>query len=184
MRTAAAKALGELKDERALWVIVATLKLRDETTAERQAELEKLRQAASAAWRKIGDPLGKGGAALEMSEAALAQKLQDARDQDVHPRLTGDLSYETPEALIEVLKELIAASEEVSWAKLENREPMLAGYFRTYDQRHAVAGKVGTELARKLGRDGVARVLETDLKGHAAIRNWWMAAGIVGGGPT
>ena len=49
VRTAAAKSLGELKDDRALWVIVATLKLRDETTPERQAELEKLRQAASAA---------------------------------------------------------------------------------------------------------------------------------------
>jgi HEAT repeat protein len=177
VRTAAAKTLGDLKDPRALWVIVGTLKLRDETTPERQAGLERLRQAASAAWRKIGDPLGKGANALEMSEAALAQQTLHDHDQDVHPRLAGELTHESEQDLIGILKELITASEEVSWAKLENREPMLAAYFKTYDQRREAAEKVGAELVqRKLD---LRQILADDLGNHAAIRNWWNSAGLL-----
>jgi hypothetical protein len=179
VRTAAAKSLGELKDDRALWVIVATLKLRDETTPERQAELEKLRQAASAAWRKIGDPLGKGINPLEMTEAALAQQMLEARNEDVHPRLGGEISYESDEDLIGILKELITASEEVSWAQLESREPMLPAYFKTYDRRRGVAEQIGAELVKRRGAAGLQQVLETDLGNYGAIRNWWNAPGLL-----
>ena len=180
VRTAAAKTLGDLKDPRALWVIVGTLKLRDETTPERQVGLEKLRQAASAAWRKIGDPLGKGGNnSLEMSEAALAQQVLQDHDHDVHPRLAGELTYESEQDLIGVLKEMITASEEVSWAKLENREPMLTAYFKTYDQRREAAEKVGTELLRRKGASDLRQILANDLGNHAAIRNWWNSAGLI-----
>ena len=51
-------ALGQIRDPRALWVFVAILKLRDETTAERQFQLEQLRQAAALGMHRIGDPLG------------------------------------------------------------------------------------------------------------------------------
>ena len=179
VRTAAAKTLGDLKDPRALWVIVGTLKLRDETTPERQAALERLRQAASAAWRKIGDPLGKGNNALAMSEAALAQQVLQDHAHDVHPRLLGELTYESEQDLIGVLKEVITASEEVSWAKLENREPMLAAYFKTYDQRREAAEKVGAELARRRGASDLQKILAAELNDHGAIRNWWNAAGLL-----
>jgi HEAT repeat protein len=180
VRTAAARALGELKDQRALWVIVGTLKLRDETTPERQAALEKLRQAASVAWRKIGDPLGKGTNALEMSEAALAQQAMQDQELEVHPRLAGELADEPDENLITVLRELITASEEVSWSKLENREAMLPAYFRSYDRRRETAEKVGAELLRRRGMGGLEQIM-SEIGNYAAIRNWWNAAGLFSG---
>src|SRR5262245_54756225 len=54
VRSAAAGALGQIKDTKAIWILVQTLKLRDETTAERQAELDELRHATSKALHKIG----------------------------------------------------------------------------------------------------------------------------------
>lgn len=180
VRTAAAKALGELKDPRALWVIVGTLKLRDESTPERQAALEELRQAASIAWRKIGDPLAKGNGEVHLNldepgDSAAAP----AEDVETHPKLTGDLSYLSEQELIGVLKEIVAASEEVSWAKLENRQPMLSSWFNGYDRRRQAAETVGTELHRRGGKAVLRQILERDLGSYAAIQNWWSAAGLM-----
>jgi len=133
VRTAAAKALGELKDERAIWVLVGTLKLRDETTPERHAALEELRNATTLAMRKIGAPLAAKPAAPRGGvEAAGAQKKEEPGGAEIHPRLVGDISLLTHAELIAVLKELIAASEEISWANLERREPMLPAWFGSH----------------------------------------------------
>ena len=175
MRTAAATALGQLKDGRAVWVMVGTLKMRDETTPERQAMLEKLRQATTLALHKIGDPLATkaGVTAASSAEAALRQAEENLRSADTHPRLIGELKLLTEPELVGVLKELVSAIEEISWAGLENREPMLAGYFKSYEQRSQIAELVGRELHQRGGKTLLQRVLSRDLSGHATITNWW-----------
>lgn len=174
VRTAAARALGELRDPRALYVMVATLKLRDETTPERQAALEELRQAATLAMKKIGDPLAtKGRSAAGAAEEAVAQAELRITETEAHPRLLGDLGLLTERELVEVLKDLMAASEEVSWAKLERREPMLPAWFQTYDQRRRTAEAVGAELHRRGGPALLQQVFERDLGRYAAVSNWW-----------
>jgi HEAT repeat protein len=178
VRTAAATALGLLKDSRAVWVLVGTLKMRDETTPERQSELEKLRQAATLALHKIGDPLAaKAAAAANSAEVLLAQAEQGLAGSEIHPKLIGDLSLVTDGELVGVLKELVNASEEISWANLESREPMLAAWFKTYDQRAAVARTVGEELHRRGGLARMKEVFEGELGSYGAISNWWSGVG-------
>jgi len=176
VRTSAATALGQIKDARAVWVLVATLQMRDETTPDRQTALEQLRNATHLALRKIGDPLAVKAAPLtvaQFAEAALAEAERKLIDAGVHPRLVGDVKLLNATELVEVLKELINASEEISWAKLESREPMLAAYFKTYEQRSSVAETIGRELKRRGGPALLKQVLEEQLGGHAAIANWW-----------
>src|SRR6185295_10852749 len=86
VRSAAATALGLLKDSRAVWVLVGTLKMRDETTPERQVELDKLRHATTLALHKIGDPLAaKTGVPTNGAEALLAVAEQGLTGSEVHP---------------------------------------------------------------------------------------------------
>ena len=179
VRTAAATALGLLKDVRAVWALVGTLKLRDETTPERQAELDKLRHATNLALHKVGDPFAakQAGTASDPAAALLAQAEQKLSEGNVHPKLIGDLSLITDAELMGVLKEVISASEEVSWANLETREPMLAGWFKTYDLRAGVARSVGEELHRRGGTTLMKQVFERDLNGYTAISNWWSGIG-------
>jgi len=179
VRTAAATALGLLKDVRAVWGLVGTLKLRDETTPERQAELEKLRHATSLALHKVGDPFAakQQTAVPEGVATALAQVEERLSEGDVHPKLIGDLSLVSDGELIGVLRELISASEEISWANLESREPMLAGWFKTYDLRAGIARTVGEELHRRGGTTLMRQVFERDLNGYGAMSNWWSGIG-------
>src|SRR5206468_6576092 len=169
-------------DPRAVWVLVATLQMRDETTPERQAALELLRQATTLALRKIGDPLtAKPAAAPPTREASAGDEPEEKTEakpeaetgSKLHPRLTGDLRPLTNEELVEVLKELVQASEEISWAKLESREPLLPEYLVTYDQRARTAETVGKEFHRRGGRALMKEVLDRQLAGHVAISNWW-----------
>jgi len=178
VRTAAATALGLIKDSRAVWVLVGTLKMRDETTPERQADLEKLRQATTLALHKIGDPLAaKAAAAAGSPEALLAQAEQALVSSEIHPKLIGALNLVTDAELTGVLKELVNASEEISWANLESREPMLAAWFKTYDQRAGVARTVGEELHRRGGIARMKDVFERELASYGAISNWWNGVG-------
>ena len=179
VRTAAATALGLLKDVRAVWGLVGTLKLRDETTPERQAELDKLRHATSIALHKVGDPFAAKSqtSASDPVAAALAQAEEKLSKGDVHPKLIGDLSLVTDTELVGVLREVISASEEVSWANLESREPMLAAWFKSYDLRADVARTIGEELHRRGGTTLMRQVLERDLTGYGAISNWWSGIG-------
>jgi HEAT repeat protein len=178
VRTAAATALGQIKDARAVWVLVGTLQMRDETAPERQAALEQLRNATQLALRKIGDPLAaKTAPAPSAAEAAVADVEKKVAEAGVHPRLIGDLKLLTNDELIAVLKELVNASEEISWAKLESREPLLAEYFKTYEQRAGAAETVGKELLRRGGPALLKQVLEQQLGGYASIANWWGGLG-------
>src|SRR5688500_8998214 len=149
VRTAAAQALGQIKDKRAIWALVNTLKLRDESDPEFQRQIEELRNAAQLAMRRIGDPLAGAKGAKPVTAAgddALEDSAETLTEFPMHPRLMADVKA-LPEAdLVAMLKELIAASEEISWAKLENREPMLAPYFKQYEQRQRTAEIAGTEL--------------------------------------
>ena len=88
-------------------------------------------------------------------------------------RLLGDTSLLSEADLIAVLKELVNASEEISWAKLESREPMLPAYFKSYDQRRRTAELAGEELSRRGGPARLREVLENELGNHQAIVNWW-----------
>lgn len=175
VRTVAAHALGQIKDKRAIWALVNTLKLRDESDPEFQRQIEELRNAAQLAMRRIGDPLAGAkaskpqGAAGEEAPLDSEEPIAELR---MHPRLA-DATALSEADLIAVLKELISASEEISWAKLENREPMLAPYFKEYDQRRQTAEVAGTELARRGGPDLLRTILERDLNNYAAIQNWW-----------
>jgi hypothetical protein len=99
---------------------------------------------------------------------------REMEDTRVHPRLLGDPGSLSEEELVGVLKELMAASEEISWAKLESREPLLASYFKNYDQRRETADKVGRELFRRGGRALLDQVLGRDLNQYASIKNWWL----------
>ena len=179
VRTAAATALGQIKSPRAIWVLVATLKLRDETTPERQAELEQLRHATTLAMRKIGDPLAGKPASEKATHTAVLEAPAGAETNAVetHPRLVADLSGLGDSELISVLKEVVAASEETSWANLERREPMLPAWFRSYEQRRQAAELIGMELYRRGGAPMLKRILEQDLAGCAAIGNWWNGIG-------
>jgi HEAT repeat protein len=165
VRTTAANALGQIKDQRAIWALVNTLKLRDEVDPQLQRQVAELRYAAQLAMRRIGDPLAgvKSG----------GQVNDESAEASLHPRLLGDVSEISQADLVGVLQELITASEEISWAKLENREPALAPYFRNYDQRRETAEIVGMELARRGGAELLQTILERDLKNYAAIKNWW-----------
>jgi HEAT repeat protein len=174
VRTAAATALGQLKDARAVWVLVATLRMRDETSPERQAALDHLRNATQLALRKIGDPLAvKAAAAPGTAQAALAAAEKKVAESGVHPRLAGDVKLLNQEELLEVIRELVNASEEISWAQLESREPLLPAYFKSYEQRSGIAEAVGRELYRRGGAGLLKRVLAEQLNGHTAIANWW-----------
>ncbi len=180
VRTAAAAALGHLKDSRAVWALVGVLKLRDEAAPERHAALESLRQAANLAMRRIGDPFAvkaPANAAPGTAEAAVAKLESELAAAELHPRLLNDLSLLSENELADVLKELIAASEEVSWAKLESREPMLPPYFQAYDQRRETAELIGAELNRRGGTKLMKELWVKDLASYAAIRNWWQGIG-------
>jgi HEAT repeat protein len=178
VRTAAATALGQIKDARAVWVLVGTLQMRDETTPDRQAALEKLRHATTIALNKIGDPLAKKSTtAVDSAAAAVEQVEKNLTEAEVHPRLIGDLRLLSEKELGGVLKDLINASEEISWAKLESRQPMLPGYFTTYEQRFQTAQIVGKELYRRGGIALMKELLEKELGNHDAISNWWSGIG-------
>jgi HEAT repeat protein len=179
VRTAAATALGQLKDQRAIWALVGVLKLRDEIEPERRAAQEQLRQAATMALRKLGDPFATNAASEPATAEAVVEKLEKTIDSpDLHPRLLGDIVLLKEAELVWVLKELLAASEECSWANVERRPPLLAPYFASYEQRRRTAEIIGTELHRRGGATLLGRVLEQDLGGHSAIRNWWKEAGL------
>jgi hypothetical protein len=178
VRTAAANALGQIKDQRAIWALVNILKLRDETDPLLQTRLQELRNATQLAMRRIGDPLastrpGKLGAAPPTSEQTSEEREQELSQMPMHPRLLGDLSVLSESDIIAVLKELVAASEEISWAKLESREPVLAPFFRNYEQRRQTAETAGAELIRRGGTALLDKILDRDLGNYAAIRNWW-----------
>ena len=175
VRTAAATALGNLKDGRAIWVLVQTLQLRDETTADRQAALAQLRQAAQLAMRKIGDPFAgkKAPDGKPPTPEAIAEIERALAQAEIHPRLAGNVRELNEAELVDVMKELISASEEISWASLESREPMLAPYFKTYEQRMQVAEAIGRELHRRGGNALVRRVHVDQLGNNTAIGNWW-----------
>jgi len=178
VRTAAATALGQLKDTRAVWVLVGTLQMRDETSPDRQVALEKLRQATTLALHKIGDPFAvKTVTVADSVAAAVAQVEKRITDTDMHPRLIGDLSLLTETELAGVLKELISASEEMSWAELEHREPMMPAYFKNYEQRFQSAQIVGKELHRRGGVALMKLILEKELGNYGAISNWWSGIG-------
>lgn len=180
VRTAAATALGQLKDSRAVWILVGTLQMRDETTPERQAALEQLRQATQLALRKIGDPLAAksdGKTVIDVAAAAVVEVERQIAESGVHPRLVGDIKLLTEDEMLEVMRELIAASEEISWATLENREPMLAICFKTYEQRSGIAEQIGRELYRRGGAALLKVALEQKLGSHTAIANWWNGIG-------
>ena len=174
-RTAAATALGQLKSPKAIWALVNALRLRDEPTPERQTLLEQLRVAATLAMRKIGTPLHAqpGQTAASETDAALQELESNLQDVAHHPRLLGDARLLSDADLIAVLKELVNASEEISWANLESREPMLPAYFKSYDQRRRTAEIAGDELRRRGGPERLRTVLEKELGGHQAIVNWW-----------
>ncbi len=176
VRTAAATALGNLKDARAIWVLVATLQMRDDSDPARQGALEQLRAAAQLAMRKIGDPLAAKSAAqtvTDLANAAVADAERKLAGSNYHPKLVGDIKLLNEDELLAVLRELVAASEEISWAKLESREPMLAEYFAAYEQRAGVATTIGKEVHRRGGRELLRRLLEENLGNHSAIANWW-----------
>jgi HEAT repeat protein len=175
VRTAAATALGQLKDQRAIWVLVGTLKLRDETSPDRRAALDQLRQAATLAMRRIGDPLAAKSPAQAETAAAAVEQLEKNIVAELHPRLIGTAAALTEAELVGILKELIAASEEISWANLEQRSPVLAPHFSSYEQRRRTAEMVGAELHRRGGTALMKTVLEEQLGGYAAIQNWWSA---------
>lgn len=177
VRAAAATALGQLKDAKAIWALVNTLRLRDETTTDRQAALDELRHAASRALHKIGSPLAKAAAEGKDIEAALREMEQAVSESEIHPRLVADLHLLTEEELVDVLNELIRASEEVSWAALERREPMLAGWFKTYELRAQVAQTVGRELHRRGGTALLRKIFEERLQSYPSISNWWQGIG-------
>lgn len=185
VRTAAATALGRLKDPRAIWALVNALKLRDEVSAERQTALAQLREAATLALRKIGDPLASPAAGQAATSRQSAQAVVEALEKsvdspDLHPRLLGDLSLLTEAELVAVLRELIAASEEISWANVERRSPVVTAHFASYDQRRRTAELVGEEIHRRSGPPGIKRILGENLEGHSAIGNWWRDAGYLG----
>jgi HEAT repeat protein len=171
VRTAAVQALGQIKDQRAIWVLVNVLKLRDEADPDLQRKVVELRNAAQLAMRRIGDPLAavKTGSLSPSAE----EPGEEGNEPSLHPRLLGDISLLSEAELVGILKELIAASEEISWAKLENREPALASHFKSYDQRRQTAEAVGLELARRGGTELLGQILERDLNNYATIRNWW-----------
>lgn len=175
VRTAAATALGQLKDTRAIWVLVQTLQLRDETTPERQVALERLRTATQLAMRKIGDPFAAAKAGVPVSVAqATVEKMEEAvAGSEVHPKLVSDVKLLTESEILEMIQELIKASDEVSWASLESREPMVPPYFKTYGQRAQVAETVGEELQRRGGKELVRRIHQEQLAGNTAVGNWW-----------
>jgi len=180
VRASAATALGQLKDSRAVWVLVATLRMRDETAPERQAALEQLRQATTLALRRIGDPLlaAKPATATPVEPSAEVEPEESGPTQPpVHPRLVGDAQRLNTDELVEILKELINASEEISWAKLESREALLPAYFITYEQRASTAEAVGKELHRRGGTALMKQILEQQLHGQVAISNWWSGIG-------
>lgn len=180
VRTAAATALGQLKDSRAVWVLVGTLQMRDETTPDRQAALEQLRQATHLALRKIGDPLAAkaaGATVIDAAAAAVAEAERKLVESGIHPKLVGDLKLLTNDEIVDVMRELVAAIEEISWATLENRNPMLAVCFTTYEQRSGIAEQLGKELHRRGGAGLVKQILEQQLGGHTAITNWWSGIG-------
>jgi HEAT repeat protein len=173
VRTSAATALGQLKDQRAIWVLVGTLKLRDEISPERRVALDQLRQAANLAMRRIGDPLAAKSSPPPNTAAAAVAQLEKNIVTDLHPRLIGTATVLTEAELVDILKELITASEEISWANLEQRPPVLAPHFGSYEQRRRTAEIVGTELHRRGGAALMKTVLEKQLGDNAAIRNWW-----------
>lgn len=181
VRTAAATALGNLKDARAVWVLVQTLQLRDETTPERQLALDQLRHAAQLAMRKIGDPLAAktttSQAAATTTEEAVAEAEQALANGEVHPRLIDEPRLLTNDELVDVMKEIISASEEISWAALERREPMLPLYFKSYEQRSRAAETVGKELYRRGGSLLLKRIHQEQLGNNTAISNWWSEIG-------
>lgn len=178
VRTAAVTSLGKLKDEKAIWAIVGVLKLRDETTPEQQVALNQLRDAANLAMRKLGDPLkAKDPSLAKTIEDAVRQAEAGLTDLEVHPRLIGDVALVSIDELVGVLKELVTSSEEISWANLERREPLLPAWFKTYERRAAVAKTVGQELHRRGGTAFLRQVFEQQLDSYPAISNWWSGIG-------
>jgi hypothetical protein len=138
--------------------------------------LEQLRNAANLAMRKLGDPLkGKEPIPGKSLKDAVQQVEAAITESEIHPRLIGDLALLPDDDLVGVLREIIAASEEISWANLERREPLLPAWFKTYDQRAGAAQMVGKELQRRGGTALMRRVFEEQLGSYAALNNWWSA---------
>src|SRR5678816_1845811 len=94
-----------------------------------------------------------------------------------HPRLLSDLALLNDAELIGVLRELINASEEISWANLESRPPLLPEYFASYEQRRRAATMAGRELHRRGGRARLRQALATALDNYTSIANWWREEG-------
>ena len=165
---AAVVQLGALGGEKAVDLLLSALDRHDGVARSAARELGRL-----------GDPFAAKArsATADAMAAALAKVEEKLGAVEVHPKLIGDLSLVTDGELIGVLREVISASEEVSWANLESREPMLAGWFKTYDQRAGIARTVGEELHRRGGAPLMRQVFERDLNGYGAISNWWSGIG-------
>lgn len=180
VRTAAATALGQIKDARAVWALVATLKMRDEAEAASNLALDALRRAATQALRRIGDPLA-ASAKKPPSGGDDAPVLGTPEGSEavsgLHPALSGDVTLLTQDEMVAVLQELVAASEELSWARLENRAPLLPPHFADYEQRWRTAETVGAELVRRGGVGLLREVFEQQLGKPEVVGNWWADAG-------
>ena len=107
---------------------------------------------------------------LAVDRRTLAEEALDAVRGHLH-------AHGVDVELVEVLKELINASEEISWANLERREPMLPGWFKSYDQRAEVARKIGAQLHARGGVALMKQIFDRDLGGHSALSNWWSGVG-------
>ncbi len=180
VRSAAATALGQIKDARAVWALVATLKMRDEAEAASNLALDALRRAATQALRKIGDPLAasaKKSASTGAGVPAPGPVADGEAASGLHPALAGDVTVLTHGEVVAVLQELVAASEELSWARLENRAPLLPPHFADYEQRRLAAETAGAELVRRGGVGLLREVFERQLGKHEVVGNWWADAG-------
>jgi hypothetical protein len=94
--------------------------------------------------------------------------------------LMGDLTVLAENELIALLRELVGASEEISWANVENRPPMLPPHFATYEARRQAAERLGSELRRRGGPARIRAVLERELQNYGPLRNWWKEMGLLG----
>ena len=121
-----------------------------------------------------GMPSGKPIPKCKALPPEVIQEIEKALGQaEIHPRLAGEAKELSETELVEILQELITTSEEISWASLESREPMLAPYFKTYEQRVQVAESVGRELQRRGGSALLRKVHIEKLGSNTALGNWW-----------
>jgi hypothetical protein len=150
--------------------------MRDETEAILMPALDALRRAATQALRRIGNPLAATANNPQAARNGLPIPVADEGGESVsgpHPALLGDLTLLTQAEVVAVLQELVAASEEVSWARMENRAPLLPPHFADYEQRRQAAGTAGAELARRGGVGLLREVFERQLGKPEVVKNWW-----------